>query len=171
MDIKYFMNRETGRIEAVNIDNVKRIYVEWNYDDKSLSTLYFDDMKIHNINKESFEDDINRIVSSEEKILKIYNSNIIKKFLNDRSKELIYNGGFIKFKDYIMSADVNHESVITAYKLVGVKAYIQYMKTTDVIGSDKTTKYIVSFLLVYMYITSQNQFNLNLENINDIINK
>ena len=67
MDIKYYYNCDSRCIEAINMDNVKRIYIEWHgSNNKNLSTLYFDDIKIHSIDKESMEDKINEVVNLEE---------------------------------------------------------------------------------------------------------
>lgn len=155
MDIKYYRNRTSGAIEAINIDNVKRIYIEWHETDKkSLSTLYFDDIKIHTINKESMENKINEIISSEDKILEIYNSDIIKKIFKQENSEVIFKIGFIAFKEYLQSRDVNFDTVLNTYKLIGIRAYIEKIKAFDVIVSDKVTEFIVGFILCFMYLSS-----------------
>ena len=73
MDIKYYYNCNSKVVEAINMDNVKRIYVDYyNCNSKKVSTLYFDEISIHSIYKETMEKKINEIINSEEKILEIY---------------------------------------------------------------------------------------------------
>lgn len=94
MDIKYYYNFNSKSIEAINMDNVKRIYVKYySCNSEQVSTLYFDDINIHSIPKEIMEKKINEIVNSEEKILEIYNSDIIKKCSKEENKELIFKKG------------------------------------------------------------------------------
>lgn len=170
MDIKYFINTEIGNIEAINMDNVKRIYIEWNSDDKYLSSLYFDDIKVHGINKKIMEDKFNEIISSEEKVLKIYNSDIIKKVTKNKNRELIFNHGFSEFKDFIMFNDIEFEKVVMSYKAIGIKAYIEHIKIVNVIAYE-TIDYIISSVLIFMYLNylQQNKIirieDLNLDNI------
>lgn len=152
MDIKYYYNCESRGIEAINMDNVKRIYMEYYMGSEKVSTLFFDDIKIHSIDKESMEDKINEIVNSEEKMLEIYNSDIIKISFKDESRELIFKNGFTAFKEYFQSSDVNFETVLKGYKLIGIRAYIEQMKAFDVIASDKSIDYIVSFVVSFMYM-------------------
>lgn len=152
MDIKYYYNCESRGIEAINMDNVKRIYMNYYTNSKKVSTLFFDDIKIHSIDKESIEDKINEIVNSEEKMLEIYNSDIIKKVLKKENSELILKKGFAAFKEYFQSSDVNFETVLKGYKLIGIRAYIEQIKEFDVIASDKLIDYIVSFVISFMYM-------------------
>lgn len=152
MDIKYYYNFESRGIEAINMDNVKRIYMEYYTSSKKVSTLFFDDIKIHSIDKESMEDKINEIVNSEEKILEIYNSDIIKKSFRKVSRELIFKNGFLAFKGYIQSDNVNFEAAFNAYKVIGVRTYIEYIKVFDAIDFNELIDYIFSFVICFMYL-------------------
>lgn len=153
MDIKYYYNCNSRVVEAINMNNVKRIYIEYyGYNNKKVSTLYFDDIKIHSIDKESMEDKINEIVNSEEKILEIYNSDIIKISFREQSRELIFKNGFFAFKEYIQSNKVNFETLFKAYNVIGVRTYIEYMKVFDVIDYNKLIDYIFSFVICFMYL-------------------
>nr|UVN03569.1 MAG: hypothetical protein [Bacteriophage sp.] len=152
MEIKYYYNCESRSIEAINMDNVKRIYMKYYTNSKKVSTLFFDDIKIHSIDKENMEDKISEIVNSEEKILAIYNSDIIKISFKDESRELIFKNGFLVFKEYIKSNNVNFEAAFKAYKVVGVRTYIEYMKSFDVIDYRTLIDYIFSFVISFMYL-------------------
>lgn len=152
MDIKYYYNCDSRGIEAINMDNVKRIYMEYYTSSKKVSTLFFDDIKIHSIDKESMEDKINEIVNSEEKILEIYNSDIMKKSFKEESRELIFKNGFFAFKEYFQSNNVNFETVFNEYKNIGIRAYIEYIKDFNVMDYDRSIDYIVSFVISFMYL-------------------
>lgn len=152
MDIKYYYNFNSESIEAINMDNVKRIYVKcYSCNNEQVSTLYFDDINIHSIPKEIMEKKINEIINSEEKILEIYNSDIIKKCSKEENKELIFKNGFLKFKDYFQSNNVNFETIFNEYENIGVRAYIEYIKAFDVMEYNKSIDYIVSFVIISMY--------------------
>lgn len=152
MDIKYYYNCESRGIEAINMDNVKRIYMEYYMGSEKVSTLFFDDIKIHSIDKESMEDKINEIVNSEEKMLEIYNSDIIKISFKDESRELIFKNGFTAFKEFFQSSSVNTKTVFSNFKVIGTIAYIEQLKEFDKIGTDRTIDYIVSFVISFMYM-------------------
>lgn len=152
MDIKYYYNFNSESIEAINMDNVKRIYVKYySCNNEQVSTLYFDDINIHSIPKEIMEKKINEIINSEEKILEIYNSDIIKKCSKEENKELIFKKGFLEFKDYFQSNNVNFETIFNEYENIGVRAYIEYIKVFDVMEYNKSIDYIVSFVIISMY--------------------
>lgn len=153
MDIKYYYNCNSKVVEAINMDNVKRIYVDYyNCNSKKVSTLYFDEISIHSIYKETMEKKINEIINSEEKILEIYNSDIIKKSLKEESRELIFKNGFLVFKDYFKSNNMNFETVFNEYENIGVRAYVEYIKVFDVMDYNRSIDYIVSFVIISMYL-------------------
>lgn len=153
MDIKYYYNCNSKVVEAINMDNVKRIYVDYyNCNSKKVSTLYFDEISIHSIYKETMEKKINEIINSEEKILEIYNSDIMKKSLKEESRELIFKNGFLVFKEYFKSNNVNFETVFNEYENIGVRAYGEYIKVFDVMDYNKSIDYIVSFVIISMYL-------------------
>lgn len=153
MDIKYYYNCNSKVVEAINIDNVKRIYVDYyNCNSKKVSTLYFDEISIHSIYKETMEKKINEIINSEEKILEIYNSDIMKKSLKEESRELIFKNGFLVFKDYFKSNNMNFETVFNEYENIGVRAYVEYIKVFDVMDYNRSIDYIVSFVIISMYL-------------------
>lgn len=153
MDIKYYYNCNSKVVEAINMDNVKRIYVDYyNCNSKKVSTLYFDEISIHSIYKETMEKKINEIINSEEKILEIYNSDIIKKSLKEESRELIFKNGFLVFKDYFKSNNMNFEAVFNEYENIGVRAYVEYIKVFDVMDYNRSIDYIVSFVIISMYL-------------------
>ena len=55
--IRYYYDCKYRVIEDIDIDNVKRIYIEYySCKNKKVYTLYFDDIKIHSIDKESVEE-------------------------------------------------------------------------------------------------------------------
>lgn len=93
-----------------------------------------------------------RLLIQKKKMLEIYNSDIIKISFKDESRELIFKNGFTAFKEYFQSSDVNFETVLKGYKLIGIRAYIEQMKAFDVIASDKSIDYIVSFVISFMYM-------------------
>mgnify|MGYP000040344647 FL=1 len=153
MDIKYYYNCNSKVVEAINMDNVKRIYVDYyNCNSKKVSTLYFDEISIHSIYKETMEKKINEIINSEEKILEIYNSDIMKKSLKEESRELIFKNGFLVFKDYFKSNNMNFETVFNEYENIGVRAYVEYIKVFDVMDYNRSIDYIVSFVIISMYL-------------------
>ena len=153
MDIKYYYNCNSKVVEAINMDNVKRIYVDYyNCNSKKVSTLYFDDIKIHSIDKNSLENKINEIVNSENKILKIYNSSIIKIALGEENAILIFKNGFTAFKEFFQSSSVNTKTVFSNFKVIGTIAYIEQLKEFDKIGTDRTIDYIVGFVISFMYM-------------------
>lgn len=153
MDIKYYYNCNSKVVEAINMDNVKRIYVDYyNCNSKKVSTLYFDEISIHSIYKETMEKKINEIINSEEKILEIYNSDIMKKSLKEESRELIFKNGFWVFKDYFKSNNMNFETVFNEYENIGVRAYVEYIKVFDVMDYNRSIDYIVSFVIISMYL-------------------
>lgn len=153
MDIKYYYNCNSKVVEAINMDNVKRIYVDYyNCNSKKVSTLYFDEISIHSIYKETMEKKINEIINSEEKILEIYNSDIIKISFREQSRELIFKNGFLAFKGYIQSDNVNFEAAFNAYKVIGVRTYIEYIKVFDAIDFNELIDYIFSFVICFMYL-------------------
>lgn len=153
MDFKYYINQSSGVIEAINVDNVKRVYVQYyNCNNEKLSTLYFDDISVHSIYKEAMEDEINEIVDSEEKMLGIYNSDIINKTYREESRELIFKNGFFVFKDYLKSNNVNFETVFNEYRNMGVRAYIEYIKNFNVMDYDRLINYVVRFVIISMYL-------------------
>lgn len=153
MDIKYYINYDSGSVEAINMDNVKRIYIEHFKDtSKNLSQLYFDEIKVHILKKGLLEDKINEIVNSEEKILEIYNSDIFKTKLNEENRNEIFMKGFNSFKEFVKSADMNIESFIFNFKIIGVRSYIGLLDENNKIGADETIDYIVRFVIIFMYL-------------------
>lgn len=152
MDIKYYINYASGSVEAINMDNVKRIYIEhFNDTSKNLSELYFDDINVHILKTGLIEDKINEIISSEEKILEMYNSDIEKINLNEEKRNKIFINGFIPFKEFIKSGNVNIKSFINDFKIIGVRSYIELLKNTNKIGTDETIDYIVRFMIISRY--------------------
>lgn len=152
MDIKYYINYASGSVEAVNMDNVKRIYIE-NFNDtsKNLSELYFDDIKVHIIKTGTIKDKINEIINSEEKILEMYNSDIKKVNFTEERMNKIFMDGFNPFKEFVKSSDVNIDSFINNFKIIGVRSYIELLKNTNKIGTSETIDYIVRFMIISMY--------------------
>ena len=152
MDIKYYINYASGSVEAINMDNVKRIYIEhFNDASKTLGNLYFDDIKVHILNRGLVEDKINEIINSEEKILEMYNSDIEKINLNKEKRNKIFINGFIPFKEFVKSDNLNIESFTRDFKIIGVRSYIELLKDTNKIGTAETTDYIVKFMIISMY--------------------
>ena len=155
MDIKYYINKVSGTIEAINMDNIKRIWVDWHGNDAAnIATVYFDDIKIDTIKIKQLEKTVNEIINSEDKILKIYNSDIIKRALKEESRELIFKIGFNTFKEYLQSNDINIEVIIKRLKILVIRAYVEQLKTSDTIGADKSLNYLISFVLISLYVSS-----------------
>ena len=153
MDIKYYINYDSGSVEAINMDNVKRIYIEhFNDINNNLGKLYFDDVNVHIIKRGLVEDKINEIVNSEEKILEMYNSDIFKTKLNEENKNKVFMNGYSSFKEFIESKDVNIEGFISIFKIIGIRPYIELLKDKNRIGNDETNDYIVRFILIFMYL-------------------
>lgn len=154
MDIKYYINKSSGTIEAINMDNIKRIWVDWHGNDNPiLATVYFDDINVDSIKREKVEMKVNEITSSEDKILEIYNSEIIRKVFKEENSKIIFKNGFNTFKEYLQSSDVNLEVIIKSVKLLIVRVYVEQLKNFDTIGGDKTLSYLISFVLSSMYNT------------------
>lgn len=160
MDIKYYVNYTSGSVEAINMDNVKKIYIECcNDNSNNLSMLYFDDIKIHVLDKDKVEDKINEIVNSEEKILEIYNSDISKIKFSEENRNRIFMNGFNPFKEFIKSSHINIESFTYNFNMIGVRSYIELLKSDNKIGGNGTIDYIVRFIIIFMYSKHINEIS------------
>lgn len=133
------------------MDNVKRIYIKCFKDSDKLAELYFDDIKVHTIQRDEVECIINGIINSEEKILDIYNSEIYEVKLSEENRKIIFMNGFAPFKEFIKSGNVNVKSFIDDFKIIGIRPYIELLKDKTKIGGNSTIDYIVRFIIIFMY--------------------
>lgn len=153
MNIKYYANKETVSVNAVNIDNIKKISIDCTDDNENIiGNLYLDDIRIELFKIEVLNKYFNKIVSSEKHILEMFNSNVIRKYAKEEYRDIIYKEGFDKFKTYVTSNNITVNLLLDEFKIIGVRGCIQILEEKIIINNSESLNYLIEFLMISLYL-------------------